>query len=315
MDTYIGFDTSCYTTSVAVVDGNGNLILDRRSVLEVKKGGGGLRQSEGVFHHIKNLGSFTGYGDFVPEGFRIAAVAASVKPRPLPDSYMPVFTVGENAARVAAAVLGVPFFATTHQENHIMAGLWSAGGPKTERFLTVHLSGGTTELLDTVRKGPDFGVKIIGGTSDISAGQFVDRVGVAMGLPFPCGPYLEKLADGAEDVSKAVPIRSFTRDTYTSFSGPETHAKRLLEAGKDKKDVARAVLLCIAKSLTDVIQKACADFKIEDVLLAGGVSSNCLIREYLEEHLKCRLFFPDARYCSDNAVGTALIAMERYKIT
>jgi N6-L-threonylcarbamoyladenine synthase len=313
MDTYIGFDTSCYTTSVAVVDGNGSLILDRRSVLEVKKGGMGLRQSEGVFQHIKNIGSFTDARGFIPEGFRVAAVAASAKPRPLPDSYMPVFTVGENTARVAASVLGVPFFATTHQENHIMAGLWSAGGPKTERFLTVHLSGGTTELLDTAREGPGFGVRIIGGTSDISAGQFVDRVGVAMGLPFPCGPYLEELADGAEEVSKAVPLRSFTRGTYTSFSGPETHAKRLLEAGKDKKNVARAVLLCIAKSLADVIQKACADLKTEDVLLVGGVSSNCLIREYLEERLKYRLFFPDARYCSDNAVGTALIAMERYK--
>lgn len=313
MEAYIGFDTSCYTTSVAIVDGTGELILDYRSVLRVKEGGRGLRQSEGVFQHIKNLGVFAGRENRLPGEMKIAAAAASIKPRPLPESYMPVFTVGENAARVAAAVAGVPFFETTHQENHIMSGLWSGGGPKEERFLTVHLSGGTTELLETVRNDTGFGVRIIGGTEDISAGQLVDRVGVAMGLSFPCGPHLERLADEAGKEDPPVEIRCFARGTSTSFSGPETHAKRLLEAGESRTGVARAVLFCIARSLASVIAEACSRLGIYDVLMVGGVSSNKYIRGYLEENLNCRLYFPKAEYCSDNAVGTALIAMQRYK--
>ncbi|NLZ90366.1 MAG: O-sialoglycoprotein endopeptidase, partial [Clostridiales bacterium] len=310
---YIGFDTSCYTTSIAIVDDAGELILDHRSGLKVKEGGRGLRQSEGVFQHIKNLGVFAGLENRLPEEMKIAAVAASVKPRPLPESYMPVFTVGENAARVAAAVAGVPFFGTTHQENHIMSGLWSAGGPQEERFLTVHLSGGTTELLETVRSVSGFGVRIVGGTEDISAGQLVDRVGVAMGLPFPCGPHLERLADEDEKDGPPVEIRCSARGTYTSFSGPETHAKKLLEAGENKAEVARAVLFCIARSLAAVIAEACSMLEVNDVLMVGGVSSNIYIRDYLEEYLNCRLYFPKTEYCSDNAVGTALIAMQRYK--
>lgn len=313
MDAYIGFDTSCYTTSVAVVDSEGRLVSDHRRGLTVKKGGRGLRQSEGVFQHIKNLGGLSRSGDCFTVGLNPAAVAASAKPRPVEGSYMPVFTVGENTARIAAAVAGVPFFATTHQENHLMAGLWSAGGPPSMRFLTVHLSGGTTELLDTVREGAAFGVKIVGGTKDISAGQFVDRVGVAMGLPFPCGPYLEKLADGAVNTAQPMSLQCFTEGADISFSGPETAATRLLESGGDKASIALGVFTCIARGLGRIIDAACEQLGLQDVLLVGGVCCNRYIREYLEANLKNNLYFPKAKYCSDNAVGAALIALEKHR--
>ena len=218
MDTYIGFDTSCYTTSVAMVDGAGRLILDQRTALEVKRGGRGLRQSEGVFQHIKNLGTIEGPRGSLLNGCKIAAAAASVRPRPLQDSYMPVFTVGENAARVAAMVAGIPFFETTHQENHIMAGLWSAGGRKPIGF------DGTPFRRDNRTAGYRKGRRRVWGkdnrsTGDISAGQLVDRVGVAMGLPFPCGPHLEKLANGAEEEDCMVEIRWFAKAPTPAFQG------------------------------------------------------------------------------------------------
>ncbi|MDD3850530.1 MAG: O-sialoglycoprotein endopeptidase [Bacillota bacterium] len=313
MDVYIGFDTSCYTTSVAVVDSAGRLVLDHRRVLEVKQGERGLRQSEGVFQHIRNLGDLSRSQVGFLDGMKVAAAAASVKPRPVEGSYMPVFTVGENAARVAAAVANIPFFETTHQENHLMAGLWSAGGPWSERFLTVHLSGGTTELLDTVKEGADFDTRIVGGTTDISAGQFVDRVGVAMGLPFPCGPHLEKLAEGTGDGVLPIEIKCYTKRATVSFSGPETGAKRLLESGKDRAGIALGVFLSIARGLGRIIDAACEKKGLQDVLMVGGVSSNKYIREYLEKSLKYNLYFPKARYCSDNAVGAALIALEKQK--
>ncbi len=312
MDTYIGFDTSCYTTSFAAVNGEGCLVLDHRTVLEVNKGSRGLRQSEGVFQHIRNISAISDKLYKLSGHLNIMAAAASVKPRPLPQSYMPVFTVGENAARLAAGVAGVPFFETTHQENHLMAGLWSAGGPKSDRFLTVHLSGGTTELLETVRRGTDFDIKIVGGTGDISAGQFVDRVGVAMGLPFPSGLQMERLA-GQSDNSKAMKIPCFAEGSTLSFSGPETRTKRMVEAGEDKAQIARAVFKCIALGLESIVSDACARLHIGHVLMVGGVSSNKYIREHLEAGLSCKLYFPEPGYCSDNAVGAALIALEKYR--
>lgn len=310
MDAYIGFDTSCYTTSVAVVDANKELIIDERRGLSIKRGERGLRQSEGVFQHIKNLNGLSRSNAPLWKDIRVVAVAASVKPRPVPGSYMPVFTVGDNVARIAAMVAGVPYFETTHQENHLMAGLWSAGGPRAKRFLTVHVSGGTTELLEVQRQGTKLSIKKVGGTQDICAGQFVDRVGVAMGLPFPSGPYLEKLADISGDTHLPAEMQCFTKGTNISFSGPETGAKRLLRTGVQKTDIAMAVILSIAQGLERIIDAACKGLKLQDVLMVGGVASNGYIRKHLEENLKYELYFPENRYCSDNAVGAALAAFE-----
>ncbi len=314
MDAYVGFDTSCYTTSVAVIDAEKRLILDEREMLSVGQGKKGLRQSEGVFQHIKNLdrlgsNNIAQWGDIKP-----VAIAASVKPRPVADSYMPVFTVGSSVARVAATVAGVPFFETTHQENHLMAGLWSAKGPGSERFLTAHVSGGTTELLETLRRGTKFSIKKVGGTQDISAGQFIDRIGVAMGLPFPSGPQLEKLVDNSPGgIHPVAELRCFTKGTSISFSGPETGAKGLLKSGMQKDDVATAVILSIAHGLSRIIDTACRRLGLRDALMVGGVSSNTYIKKYLKENLKYNLYFPEKQYCSDNAVGAALIAFERHK--
>lgn len=313
MDAYIGFDTSCYTTSIAVIDSKGKLMFDGRRALRIKQGEKGLRQSEGVFQHVRNLGDLSSSQAEAWEGLDIVAAAASVKPRPVKGSYMPVFTVGENTARVVATAAGIPFFATTHQENHLMAGLWSAGGPQSERFLTVHLSGGTTELLHTLRKGSEFTVEIVGGTQDISAGQFIDRIGVAMGLPFPSGPHLEKIVDGAGNRGPHLDIKCFTEGTTISFSGPETRVKRLLESKEDRAGIAYSIFLSVAQGLGKIIKEACDKFALSDVLMVGGVSSNKYIRKYIKENLDYSLYFPDAVYCSDNAVGTALIAFEKYK--
>lgn len=311
MDAYIGFDTSCYTTSMAMVDDNGKLLSDKRNVLQVKRGEKGLRQSEAVFQHIRNLNGLSDELKVLAGRFDVKAVAASVKPRPLPESYMPVFTVGESTAKAAAAAAGIPFYATTHQESHLMAGLWSAGGPKADRFLTVHLSGGTTELLITQKKDPDFEISIIGGTRDISAGQFVDRIGVAMGLDFPCGPQLEELAGRAIGTAPALEIPCSSKGCTLSFSGPETHARRLLQTGADEALVALLVLKCIARGLEKIISEACRTNNIKEVLMVGGVSANKMIKSHLEEKLDCRQYFPHPKYCSDSGVGTAVIAREK----
>jgi N6-L-threonylcarbamoyladenine synthase len=323
MELFLGIDTSCYTTSLAVVDGEGNLLFEARRLLVTPKGGRGLAQNEAVFQHINNLPELFTQIFSMMAADQLKGIAASVRPRPVEGSYMPVFRVARSYGKSLSAILGVPFFGTSHQEGHLSAGLWSAQGPKENEFLAVHLSGGTTELLrvTSVSGSGVFGIDLLGGTTDLHAGQFVDRVGVALGLAFPAGPQLEQLAgeeQSGDPHSNSVSIPSSVKGYEVSFSGPETHALRLIEKNTPKYLVARAVENCIAASLEKVIRKAVTDTVINEVLVVGGVSANKFIREKLSARLHqksvgARLYFASPGLSSDNAVGTALIGRQRLR--
>lgn len=183
----IGFDTSNYTTSAAVFDGTSG--ENRGKLLTVPQGALGLRQSEAVFQHVKRLHLMVEQlrGDGVLD--RLRSVGASTRPREVEGSYMPCFLVGEGQARTLAAALDVPFYPCSHQQGHIAAAAWSAGREDLLEtpHLAWHLSGGTTELLLVRPVGHTVEAELVGGTSDIAAGQLVDRVGVALGLGFPAG--------------------------------------------------------------------------------------------------------------------------------
>ncbi|HWQ62617.1 MAG TPA: O-sialoglycoprotein endopeptidase, partial [Negativicutes bacterium] len=257
MKLVLGVDTSCYTTSVALLTADGTLVADERRPLAVKPGARGLAQSEMVYQHTRTLPElFTAAAAAAGGRLELAAVAASVQPRPLPESYMPAFLVGAGYARVIAVAQAVPFLSLSHQEGHILAGVWSAGGPADSRFLAVHASGGTTEITLVTRGGGGLTVKLLGGTSDIAAGQFIDRVGVALGLPFPAGPRLEELAAAGQAAPASLPLAA--RDLQVSFAGPETQARRLLAGGEKPSAVAAGVQACVADSLVRLCRAAVA---------------------------------------------------------
>lgn len=312
---YLGIDTSAYTTSVAVVNSDGKLIYENRRLLDVPSGERGLLQSQAVFQHVQNLPGLLKEAFGRIDSARVAAVAASTAPRPVEGSYMPVFTVSRGQGEALAAALNCPFVATTHQEGHIAAAAWSAGVELPQRFLAVHLSGGTSELLlVTVRPG-GYHVQLLGGTEDLHAGQFVDRVGVALGLDFPAGPVLEKLAAGS---TERLGIPSAVDGYKFSFSGPETHAQRLIKQGAKAADVARAVEQCIATTLEKVLRRAVQQEGIKEVLLAGGVAANSYIRGRLKKRLEhravgARLVFAQPQYSTDNAVGIALLGLHSHR--
>jgi len=327
MSWVLGIDTSCYTTSLALVDTRGRLIAQQRRLLKVKPGERGLRQTEAVFQHTGNLPELAELlvqevGPEIKLGNKIIAVAASTRPRPVAGSYMPVFKVGEGYGRTLAGVLGVPFVATSHQEGHLIAGLWSGQGPADRDFLAVHLSGGTTELLRVRRletgEEDTFREEILGSSLDLHAGQLVDRVGVSMGLAFPAGPRMEELAKQADGKDEEIRIPSSVKGYDLSFSGAETKAVQLLSLGVAQAAVARAVEKCIANSLEKVIRRAVEEQKLSQVLLVGGVAANNFIRFRLKQRLEhpavgARLFFADAAHSTDNAIGIALIGAERSK--
>lgn len=307
---YLGIDTSNYTTSVAVVDSQGKLVLERRRLLEVPQGKHGLRQSEAFFQHVK----------FFPELYslpaevasHLAGAAVSTRPRDVQDSYMPVFMAGHNFARVITHTLGIPLLECSHQHNHLAAGFWSAGWWPQGRILALHLSGGTSEVLEVEMDEPPI-VKVLGETRDINAGQFIDRVGVALGLSFPAGPHLEELAQAAKG---SVRLASPVAEMNMSFSGPLSAALRLV-GEVEPGELARGVEDCVAKAVEKAMLKASQVSQSKHALIVGGVSSNARIRERLQRRLEHKavglsLHFATPQASRDSAIGCAVLAWRKF---
>jgi len=307
----LGIDTSCYTTSLAIMDLDGNLLEDRRKLLTVGQGKCGLAQSEMVFQHTRNLPELLAGIDF--SQLAIRAVGATNKPRPLPESYMPAFLVGWGLAQNLSKVMSISLFPLSHQENHLQGGLWSAKGPRASRFIMLHASGGTTDILLVQIEDDSVTLTTVGESIDLHAGQFVDRVGVALGLAFPAGPALEKLA--ATSKAKII-LPVWVEDNKVSFSGVCTKAIRLAQDGVNKADLARATEVVLGQSLGEVLQNVCRNYQLNDVLLVGGVAANKLIRALVTTILakaQIQTYVPEPGYSGDGAVGAAYYALKQLR--
>lgn len=309
-EVYLGIDTSCYTTSVAAIDREGRLVREARRILQVRQGHRGLQQSEMVFQHTRNLPLLM--EEVCESSLKIIGIGVSARPRPLKDSYMPAFLVGLGLARSLAAASEIPLWQISHQENHLEAGLWSAQGPDAGRFLLLHASGGTTDLL-LVEKRTDATYELVqaGGSIDLHAGQFIDRVGVALGLQFPAGPALEQLAATAGD---CIELPVAVRQGDVSLSGPATAALRKIDAGADPAALAAGVQYTLAETFVRMIRNVAAQKEIGDVLLVGGVASNAYIRHHMIEKLakrRIRVWIPESRLSPDNAAGCAAYAFRQ----
>lgn len=307
-EVFLGIDTSCYTTSAALIDRAGVLVAEARKILDVKEGRCGLQQSEMVFQHTRNLPTLI-ENVFSKGDYKIVGIGVSGYPRPIEGSYMPAFLAGLSVARSLAAASRVPLHIISHQENHLEAGVWSAGGPDADRFLLLHASGGTTDLL-LAEKKPDgrYDLTQIGGSMDLHAGQFVDRVGVALGLHFPTGIDLEKLAATATEM---VELPVAVKKLEVSLSGPATAALRKLEAGADKAALALGVEHALAETFARMLRNGATAYNVHDVLLVGGVASNSYIRSHVTERLakrRVKVWVPEARFSCDNASGCAAFA-------
>jgi N6-L-threonylcarbamoyladenine synthase len=302
---FLGIDTSCYTTSVAAVSQEGIVLADQRLLLKVLEGGRGLRQSEALFQHIGNLPVLL--EELNKEDFGVlSGVAASRYPRRQEGSYMPVFLAGFQMARAIAITSKIPIIEVAHQEGHIRAAL-ALTELNAENFIGVHLSGGTTEVLKIQRKKEAFQIIPLGGSNDLHAGQMVDRIGVALGLPFPAGPHLECLAATASRKKVNIPVA--VKGLEVSFSGPTAAAERLIKQGVDSAELALGVFESIARSIILLLRRAQQETGIQPVLVFGGVAANDFIRQRLMEQVP-NVFFGTQALSGDNAVGPALLAWE-----
>lgn len=300
----LGIDTSNYTTSAAVYreDGTGR---NSSRLLDVEKGGVGLRQSDALFQHVKRLPER--FSDLREAGFltEITAVGASTQPRAVEGSYMPCFLAGTSQGQVLADTLQVPFYGFSHQQGHIAAACWSAGRLELldEPILAWHLSGGTTELLMVVPEKGNVRAARIGGTTDLAAGQLIDRTGKLLQLDFPAGKALDRLAGQTEEKER---FRVRLDGLNFSLSGVENKAQKLVEKGKEPAAVARYVLLTIASLIRRATDKAKLLYPGLPVLCSGGVASNSILRSFLYDAV-----FAAPEFSTDNAMGIAILARRR----
>lgn len=312
---YLGIDTSNYTTSVAVIDDKDNIVVDLRQVLRVKKGKKGLRQQEAVFQHVNNIPILIEEMVKLIDVFKIDTVSCSSQPRNLPESYMPVFLVGRGQAITISKLLNVKFKEYSHQEGHIAAGIMNSQLEVCKNFLSLHISGGTTELLLVKNVNKQLDIKIIGGTLDISVGQLIDRIGVELELPFPCGKHMDLMAREGEKLDINVPI-NIKDKTWFNLSGMENLFKNLLQNNSYKiEDIFYTLFDIIGSFLYKIILNGSKYYNLDSVLITGGVSSNSIIRTLLTEKLLkhgIRSYFPEKSLCTDNAVGIAYLGKVGY---
>ncbi len=308
MAVYLGLDTSNYTTSVAFFDTKNVTVSQSKHLLPVKPGELGLRQSDAVFHHVKQLPQIIeGLG--IPEfGIKLSGVGVSSRPRNIDGSYMPCFLVGEAVAQTVASLNGIPLYKTSHQVGHILAALFSCGrldfACEDKPFLAFHVSGGTTDcLLIAPDKEEVIKVSEAATSLDIKAGQLIDRSGLMLGLKFPCGKELEKLAMESDRKYK---FNIKLKDGCCCLSGIENKCRDMLAAGEKPCDIALYVLRHIEAVIHKMTEYALEKYGDMPVVYAGGVMSDMLIRASLARDFNA--YFSEPCFSCDNAAGTAIYA-------
>lgn len=311
---FLGIDTSNYTTSVAICDYEGNVRLNLKKLLDVKEGERGLRQSDALFAHTKNMPEMMHrlkkfLCDELPKA-EIVAVGCSATPRDIEGSYMPCFLSGVASAETASAAIGCPIYRFSHQNGHVMAALYSSGMSgllsSDKPFAAFHVSGGTTELLLVTPRGDSFVIEQIGGSADMNAGQAIDRTGVLMGMKFPCGREMESLCENVPYKRGKISVKGLE----CNLSGLENLASKLYMETNDRSITSAFCFDFIAdtlKKLTENLREIYTDIP---VIYAGGVMSNKRIKKSLSS--LNNVHFSDPEFSADNAAGIALLCRRKY---
>ena len=297
----IGFDTSNYTTSIAFFDGHDG--INCSELLPVRAGELGLRQSDAVFHHTKSLPVLSGRLFSHIQSDTITAVGVSTRPRAVEGSYMPCFTVGYSHAKVLSDALNVPLVECSHQQGHVAAALWSANrlDLMDVPHLAWHLSGGTTELLLVEPDGKNVKCTCIGGTSDISAGQLIDRTGQLLEIPFPSGKMLDMLS---REASNTDVFRVKCTESTFSLSGVQNKVAQYFEKSRNKAETAAFALRCVCNAVLQATKNANQKYPDFPVVFSGGVASNSMLRQ---EFSGTDAIFAQPQYSTDNGMGVAVL--------
>lgn len=306
----LGIESSCDETSVAIVK-NGREVLANvvSTQIPIHKKFGGVVPEIASRKHLTNIAFVVKEAlDNAKLDFKdIDYIGVTYGP-----GLIGALLVGVAYAKSLAYALNIPIVPTHHIEGHIAANYLTHESLKPP-FMALVVSGGHTHLIN-VKDYTDF--EIIGKTRDDAVGEAFDKVARVLGLPYPGGPEVSKLAREGEFTYK-LPKTKF--DNYDfSFSGIKTAVINI--AHKEGESLKREDLACsfeetVTDELVDTCIKAMKDLNINKVVLAGGVSANLVLRDKLLKATKNRdyeCFLPDLKYCTDNAAMIASAAHYNY---
>ncbi len=305
----LGIETSCDETSAAVVRGGSevlSLVISSQADLHARYGGvvpelASRAHLEALLPAVREALSLAG-----AELDDLAGVAVTRGP-----GLIGALMVGMTAAKAISFALGIPLLAVNHLEAHIYANLLYF--PQLEPPLVAFVVSGGHTLLAHMPAHRSY--RVLGETLDDAAGEAYDKIARFLGLGYPGGPVIDRVAARGNPEAVQFP-RALLRDgTYNfSLSGLKTavinHVRRLRERGEEPpvEDIAASFQAAVVEVQVDKIVRAVAETGVDRVVLAGGVAANSYLRARLGEALKERgteLFYPPLDLCADNAAMVA----------
>jgi N6-L-threonylcarbamoyladenine synthase len=315
----LGIETSCDDTGIAILEARkkpwpsfrilSNVVT---SQIEVHKKYGGVYPSLAKREHIANLPIVLAQALKKAKTSRVDAIAVTYGP-----GLSPCLWTGINFAKKLAQEWKVPLIPTDHMEGHLLVGLFTAKKQKPQfPAIALLISGGHTQLLLTKGIGK---YQLLGETRDDAAGEAFDKTARILGLSYPGGPAIAKLAAMAKSNATIKLPRPMlhTKDFDFSFSGLKTavlydYQKRTKKVQKSQEYI-QAMAQEIQRAICDVVVKktlaAAWQYKAKTIILGGGVAANKALRNQLEKETKkedIALFLPEKSLATDNGIMPAL---------
>lgn len=315
----LGIETSCDETAVAIFEGSettgqGRILAERvASQIETHARFGGVVPEVASREHLKELPLMVEavMHESASNWLDIDQIAVTAGP-----GLMGALLVGVSYARALGVVNSIPVIPIHHMEGHLLAAGLSDDELPDYPFVTLLVSGGHTMLVRVDGVGK---YKVIGQTIDDAAGECFDKSARLLGLPYPGGPEISKLAKSGDAKRFKLPRPLLNQDNLNfSFSGLKTAVMYAVKGygnldGQARMDMAASIETAICEVLAKKSIRACKSEGVEKLVAAGGVAANQTLRLMLEEEslqLGVKIHFPDPEYCTDNA---AMIAYAGFK--
>ena len=304
----LGIETSCDETAIAIYDSNKGIIGE--SIYSQMKMhaeyGGVVPELASRDHCLKIIDVLKdALGDY--QLIDIDQIAYTSGP-----GLLGALLIGESFAQGLSSALQVPLIPINHLEGHLMSPMMEY--PEISMpFICLLVSGGHSMIVDVKAKG-DY--EIIGQSQDDAVGEAFDKVGKLLGLPYPGGPHIEKLALNGNPKAYDFPRPMIHSDNLDmSLSGLKTAVLYTVQKVKEinnniKADIAASFQKAVTDVLIAKIKKTINQTNRSDVIIAGGVAANKYIRKEfkeLENTLNIRVYYPDLKYCGDNAAMIAFV--------
>ena len=325
MSLFLGLETSCDDTSVALVAGDGEVLkLYKYTKDEDHRPFGGIVPERASRNHLKSVVSLlkeieTDLNQSFGLNFKqLSGIGYTSRPGLLGS-----LIVGSVAAKTLNQVFDTPLYPVNHLEGHILSP-WlyeksEGAAPKEMIFphLSLIVSGGHTQLV-LVRAIGDY--EILGSTRDDAVGEAIDKFSKSLGLGFPGGPLVDKKSITGDPKAHSFPRPMIKEPNYDfSFSGLKASASRYISGKVDfseaeVSDLCASYLEACIEVLEVKTRKALIEFKPKGFSVVGGVSANSLLRKRFEsmaKDLDVPLFIPPLKFCTDNGAMIALVAALR----